>query len=206
MNTEQHRDEMQRPLLICCSILRSEIETLIAQKKIEADTVFLSKRLHDDLQKFHQALSASLHKHCKRKPIVVYGDLCLGSEDRMRALMNEYGTIKVDALNCIDCLLGGHGKVLDIDPDQRSFYLTPGFIESFNETDTGNTAETRRMFKTLGGTIVLDSPDNMDQYRDDTDHFCHETGLPIVKHLSVGLTGLKTIIDEAIERTNTSPE
>jgi len=37
----------------------------------------------------------------------------------MQALMNEFSTVKVDALNCIDCLLGGHGKVLDIAPGHR---------------------------------------------------------------------------------------
>ncbi|MDY6857103.1 MAG: DUF1638 domain-containing protein [Thermodesulfobacteriota bacterium] len=201
---EQHIKEIERLLLICCSILQSEIETLIAQKKIEVDTIFLSKRLHDDPQKLHQALSASLQKHYKRKPIVVYGNLCLGSEYRMHALMNEYGTIKVNALNCIDCLLGGHGKVVDIDPDHRSYFLTPGFIESFNEVDTGNMHETRRLFKMLRGIILLDSLDNTDQYREDIDYFCNQTGLPIVKHIHVGLSGLKAIINEALERTNTS--
>ena len=198
MNTEPHRKEIERLLLICCSILQSEIETLIAQNKIKIDAIFLSKRLHDDPQKLHQALSASLQKHYKRKPIVVYGDLCLGSEDRMHALMNEYGTIKVDALNCIDCLLGGHGKVLDIDPDHRSYFLTPGFIESFNEVDTSNTDETRSLFKMLRGIILMDSLDNTDQYREDIDHFCNQTGLPIVKYLRVGLSGLKAIIGQAI--------
>ena len=165
MNTEQHREEIERPLLICCSILQGEIETLIAQKKIEVDTIFLNKRLHDDVEKLHQALSASLHKHSKRKPIVVYGDLCLGSEDRMQALMNEYGTINVDALNCIDCLLGGHGNVLDIDPDHRSYFLTPGFIDSFIEADTGNTERTRRLFKILVPFRVMDGGEASEPFR-----------------------------------------
>ena len=40
MNTESYGEEIQRPLLICCSILRRELDTLIAQKKINVDTIF----------------------------------------------------------------------------------------------------------------------------------------------------------------------
>ena len=138
LNTESHREGTQRPLLICCSVLQYEIETLITQKKIKVDTIYLCKHLHDDIQMLHQTLRAALYKHHKRKPIVVYGDRCLGSEDLMQALMNEFGTVKVDALNCLDCLLGGHGKVIDIDPDRRFYYLTPGFIEFFKNMYHGN--------------------------------------------------------------------
>lgn len=205
MNTESHREEIQRPLLICCSVLRNELETLIAQKKIKVDTIYLCKHLHDDIKKLHQALSATLHKHHKRKPIVVYGDRCLDSENRMQALMNEFSAVKVDALNCLDCLLGGHGKVSDIDQDRRFYYLTPGFIEFFKDVEKGKTAGVpRHLYKMLEGAILLDSLDNMEQYRDDIDHFCNQTGLSIIKHIPVGLSGLKAIIDEAIEKTSKS--
>lgn len=205
MNTELHGEKIQRPLLICCSILRSELETLIAQKKIRVDTIYLCKHLHDDTQKLHKALSASLHKHHKRKPIVVYGDRCLGSEDRMRALMNKFSTVKVNALNCLDCLLGGHGRVLEINPDRRLYYLTPGFIEFFKDVEKGKTAGVpRHLYKKLEGAILLDSLGNSEQYRDDIDRFCNYTGLSIIKHIPVGLSGLKAIVDEAIEKTSTS--
>lgn len=49
------REKMQKKLLISCSILQPEIETLIARREIEAEAVFLNKYLHLDYLKLHDA-------------------------------------------------------------------------------------------------------------------------------------------------------
>jgi Protein of unknown function (DUF1638) len=100
------RESRQSPLLISCGILKPEIEALIEGKKILAEAIFLNKYLHMDYQKLQDALKSSLRKHSEEKPVVIYGDLCLGFNNEMNALMAEYDIVKVDALNCIDCLLG----------------------------------------------------------------------------------------------------
>jgi hypothetical protein len=35
----------------------------------------------------------------KQKIILVYGDLCLGQDNEMKKLSDEYGVVKVDVLN-----------------------------------------------------------------------------------------------------------
>ena len=55
----------------------------------------------------------------------------------MKKLTEEYGITKVDALNCMDYLLGGKGKVLEADPDQELLFFYPeiiGFFSHFKET------------------------------------------------------------------------
>ena len=96
------RKSHQSPLLISCGILQSEIEALIADGQIEAEAVFLNKYLHMDYRKLYDALKACLRKQRERKPVVVYGDVCLGFNGEMQALMIECDTVKVDGLNCID--------------------------------------------------------------------------------------------------------
>ena len=54
----------------------------------------------------------------------------------MKKLTEEYGLVKVDALNCIDCLLGGKGNVLEADPTHDLLFLYPriiGFFSHFKE-------------------------------------------------------------------------
>jgi len=200
-DTALEREEMGKKLLISCGILQPEIETLIARGTIEADAIFLNKYLHLDYQKLHDALKASLRKYRERKPVVVYGDVCLGFNGEMRILMTEFGAVKVDGLNCIDCLLGGRGKLLDIDPDHQFFFLTPAFIEFSESLITGTREENRRRFNMLKGIILVDSLENMEQYRDRIEHFINQTGLPVLKHMVVGLSGLKNVIEEALQRS-----
>ncbi len=199
MNTG--REEMRKKLLISCGIFQPEIEILIARGAIEADAIFLNKYLHWDYRKLHDALKASLSKHHERKPVVVYGDLCLGFNNEMRALMAECGTIKVEGLNCIDCLLGGRGKLLDVDPDHHFFFLTPAFIEFSESLITGTKEENRRRFNMLKGIIIVDSLNDMELYRDRIEHFSNQTGLPVLDHRVVGLSGLKSVIEEALQKS-----
>lgn len=194
------RKSRRRPLLISCGILRAEIEALIARGEIDAEVVFLNKYLHVNYQKLHDALKASLRKHRERKPVVVYGDVCLGFKDEMQALMNKCDTVKVDGLNCIDCLLGGRGKLLEIDPDHHFFFLTPAFLEFSENLISGKKKDNHRRFSMLKGIIVLDSLGDMERHRDRIKHISDQTGLHVLEHRVVGLYGLKAVINEALQR------
>ena len=195
------REEMGKSLLISCGIFQPEIEKLIARGEIKADAIFLNKYLHLDHRKLHDSLKASLKKHRIRKPVVIYGDLCLGFNNEMHSLMAECGTIKVEGLNCIDCLLGGQGKLLDVDPDHHFFFLTPAFIKFSERLITGTKDENRHRFNMLKGIIIVDSLNNMELYRDRIEHFSKQSGLPVKDHLVVGLSGLKNVIEDAIQRS-----
>ena len=193
------RKSRHRSLLISCGILQPEIEALIARKEIEAEAVFLNKYLHVDYRKLHDALKASLRRHRERKPVVVYGDVCLGFNGEMQALMIECETIKVDGLNCIDCLLGGRGKLLEIDPDHRLFFLTPAFLEFSENLISGTKEDNRRRFNMLKGIMLVDSLGDMVRHRNRIEHISDQTGLPVVEHRMVGLDGLKAVVEEALQ-------
>ena len=180
--------------------MQPEIEALIAREEIEAEAVFLNKYLHMDYRKLHDALKASLRKHRERKPVVVYGDVCLGFNGEMQALMTECDAIKVDGLNCIDCLLGGRGKLLEIDPDHRLFFLTPAFLEFSENLISGTKEDNRRRFNMLKGIMLVDSLGDMERHRNRIEHFSDQTGLPVMEHRVVGLDGLKAVVEEALQR------
>lgn len=193
---------MKKQLLIACDIFQPEIDKLKAMGEIDVDVIYLDKYLHFDFEALHSALTACLNEHGHRKPVVAYGDLCLGFKSEMHSLLTEHGSNKVEGLNCIDCILGGQGRLLEIDPDHEYYFLTPAFIEFTERLLTGNKEENRRRFSKLKGIIVIDSLDNMEQYRDRIEYFSDQTGLPVVGHKKVGLSKLNKVIKEAFQKND----
>ena len=122
----------EKPCVISCGILRKEIEQLLEKGNIDVKVHFLSETLHTDYNRLDRALNGAVNKHRKQSPegvIVVYGDVCLGFNGEMKKLIDKYEVVKVDALNCIDCLLGGKGRLLEMDPDHKYLFLNPAFIQ-----------------------------------------------------------------------------
>lgn len=194
-----------KPCLISCGILRTEIEKLVKDGSLDVDIRFLSERFHDDYNLLSRALEGAIKKGLKDIPggiIVVYGDLCLGFNNEIKALMDKYDVVKVDALNCIDCLLGGKGKLLEIDPEHVYYFLNPAFMR-FSERLKGRSKEkTRAMFSMLKGFILIDSLGDIDDYREEIEEICDHTGLKILERRDVGIESLKQVIFQAIKRLN----
>ena len=112
-----------------CSKRRTQ--QLVNQGILDAELVFVSKYFHVDYEAVEKNLRKVLEHTLKRsngKVVLVYGDLCLGQNDEMKKLADEYGVVKVDAVNCIDCQLGGKGKFFEADPDHNLMFMGPGMI------------------------------------------------------------------------------
>jgi len=84
--------------------------------------------------------------------------------------MEYSNSSKVDGLNCIDCLLGGHGRLLQIDSNNDNFYLSPGWMpsnmeknEHFHQVFDWRQEGTKNLFRELRGIIVIDSLGNLDE-------------------------------------------
>ena len=202
-----------RPLLISCGILRKEIEKLIEEKKFDVEPYFLDAGLHVVYDELEKELTSALGKFTKHGPngiIVVYGDMCHPS---IKKIVNKYSNaVKVDALNCIDCLLGGHQKLLQADPKCSHFYLSPGWMPSnlkkyarFREIFDWNMEEVKKQFEHLTGIIIIDTLHNLDELKSDIEEFSYHTGLQVKDSKAVGLNGLKAVIDEAIKKLQNSP-
>jgi hypothetical protein len=194
---------IEKPCVISCGILRREIEHLMEKGDIDVDVHFLSERLHMDYHLLDRGLNAALKKYHKQSPegiVVVYGDVCLGFNGEMNVLMDRYDTVKVDGLNCIDCLLGGKGKLLEMDPDHKYLFLNPAFIQ-FTEKIRGKTKkQTREMYSMLDGIILLDAMGDLDDYQSKIDEIVDHTGLPVLHRQKIGVDGLKKVLLEALGR------
>ena len=107
--------------------------------------------------------------HTKQKQdckiVLVYGDLCLGQDGEIKKLADEYGIVKVAAVNCIDCQLGGKGRFLEADPEYNLIFVGPGMVDSFenfkcylrtqgvNDVD----AALAKIFSGIKGAVLLDT-------------------------------------------------
>jgi hypothetical protein len=142
--------------------------------------------------------------------ILVYGDLCLGADNEMKKLAEEYGVVKVDALNCVDCQLGGKGKFLEEDPDGNLMFLSSGMMDFFAhmksliERENVDEDQLKQLFKGLRGIILLDTLGKLDELKGEVERL--DTGLRIVETRQIGLENLRTVLAEALQRKKQKPE
>ena len=199
--------EKAKPCLVSCSVLKEEIKKLVKQGDLDVDLVFVSKYFHVDYalieKNLRQVITNSLH-HFSGPVILVYGDLCLGPNNEMQNLAEEYGIIKVDALNCIDCLLGGKGKFLEADPDHELLFLSPGMIGFFSNLkekarkENIDEAALKQLFSGLKGIVLLDTLKQAGNSREELEEL--QTGLAIIETRETDLNCLKQVILEAMAR------
>ena len=196
-----------KPCLVSCSVLKEELEKLVKQGDLDVDVLYVSKYFHVDYEVLEKNLRKVIEKNLSRSPggiILVYGDLCLGPNDEMKKLTEEYGLDKIDALNCVDCLLGGKRKVLKADPDHDLLFLFPGMIAFFShfkeKAQQMNLDEEsfNKLFSGLKGITLLDTLKEPDKSKEEIERL--HTGLKILEIKAIGLDNLKQLLLEVIER------
>jgi hypothetical protein len=196
-----------KPCLISCSVLIDEINQLKKQGKLDADVVYVSKMFHVDYTILETNLRRVIEKTLPRisgKPVLIYGDLCLGPNGEMKQLAAEYGMVKVDALNCVDCLLGGKGKVNEADPNHDLMFFDPGMIDFFRDAREKLKKEgmdddaLKNMFSGIRGIVLLDTLRNAEKCKADIEAL--STGLQILEVKTVGLENLQAVLLEAMQR------
>jgi hypothetical protein len=199
--------EKAKPCLVSCSVLKEELEKLVKQGDLDPDLVFVSKYFHVDYEVLERNLRKVVEKSLSRFPggiILVYGDLCLGPNDEMKKLTEEYGVVKVDALNCVDCLLGGKGKVSEADPDHDLLFLYPGMIGFFSHFKEKAKQENvdeeafNKLFSGVKGIALLDTLGEPDKSKAEIEKL--HTGLKVLETKAIGLEKLKQLLLEVIER------
>ena len=199
--------EKAKPCLVSCSVLKEELEKLVKQGDLDVEMVFVSKYFHVDYALLEENLRKVVEKSLPRSPggiIIVYGDLCLGPNDEMKKLTEEYGLVKVDALNCVDCLLGGKGKVLEADPDHDLLFLYPGMIGFFShfkekaQEENVDEESFNKLFSGLKGIILLDALGEPERNKEEIEKL--HTGLKVLETKAIGLGNLKQLLLEVIER------
>jgi hypothetical protein len=204
-----------RPCLISCSVLKEEIEQLLKQGDLDVEVVFVDKYFHIDFGLLEQNLRKTIEDKKLTflgKIVLLYGDLCLGLNGEMKHLANEYGLVKVDALNCTDCLLGGKGKINASDPDHEFLILHPGMIGFFDEMKKTFQKENvemsqevfEKLFSGLKGIILLDTLDVAKKDVSEIEKL--SMGIKVVETQKIGLEKLKKVIFESLERCASQPD
>jgi hypothetical protein len=196
-----------KPCLVSCSVLKEEIQKLIKQRDLDVDVIFVSKYFHVDYAQIEKNLRPTVEKALQRHPkrvILVYGDLCLGMDNEMKKLADEYGIVKIDALNCVDCQLGGKGKFANADPNHDLLFLSPGMIGFFSHLKDAMQRENidddavKNLFSGLRGIVLLDTVGDSGRLKREIEKL--NTSLTILETRPIGLENVKRVILEAIER------
>jgi len=192
--------------VVSCSVLKREFQQLKAQGKLNAELVFVSKNFHVDYTLLESNLRKVLEHTRKRfsgKIVLVYGDLCLGQDNEMKKLADEYGVSKVDAVNCVDCQLGGKGKVDTVDPNHNLMFMGPGMIEFFRDLKPKllqeglDEASLVYMFRDIKGVVLLDTCGDGDKLVD----ALKKVGLPlrVLEIRNIGCDNVLHVVKDAIE-------
>ena len=198
--------EKQKVCLVSCSVLKAEIQQLVKQGSLDAELVFVSKYFHIDYAAVENNLRKVLEQTLKRfngKVVLVYGDLCLGQDNEMKKLAQEYGVVKVDAVNCIDCQLGGKGKFFEADPEHNLMFMGPGMIGFFKHTKEAmlkegvDEAAFANMFSGIKGIVLLDTCGDEEKCKEDIEK--SGFNLKILETRKIGLENVKRVILDAID-------
>ena len=198
----------ERICVVSCSVLKEELLQLVKQGELDAELVFVSKYFHVDYEMVEKNLRRVLETTVKRFPgkvILVYGDLCLGQNGEMKQLAQEYGVSKIDAINCVDCQLGGKGKSSEADPEHNLMFMGPGMIEFFTHMKQQllkegiDEATFRGMFSGIKGFILLDTCGNSKKMRQELEKA--GLGVPIIESRKIGLDNVKQVVSEAIDQS-----
>jgi hypothetical protein len=190
--------------IVSCSVLKDEIQTLVKDGKFDADLLFVSKYFHVEYAEIEKHLRPVVERGHPESVILVYGDLCLGNDNEMKKLAEEYGIVKVDALNCIDCQLGGKGVSIEADPHHDLMFLSPGMADFFDhakermQKEGMDEAALKQLFTGIRGIVILDTLGNPYELKSKVEKL--NTGLPILELKSVGCSNTENVIREAIER------
>ena len=200
-----------KPCLVACSVLREEIEHLREQGELEVELFFVSKYFHVDYAQIEKNLRPVLKRAIGQYPenvILVYGDLCLGMDNEMKKLAKEYGIVKIEALNCIDCQLGGKGKSAQADPHQDLIFLTPGMTDFFKHAKVTMCKEGydedafKQLFEGIRGIVLLDTLGNAARLKAEVEEL--NTGLKILETRKIGCKNVKNVIKGAITKCRAS--
>ena len=202
-------EEKPKVCLVSCSVLRDELEKLVKLGDLDAELVFVSKFFHIDYAAVEGNVRRVLEQTQKRfkgKIVLVYGDLCLGQDNEMKKLAQEYDVVKVDAVNCIDCQLGGKGKFFEADPEHNLMFMGPGMIGFFKHAkeqmrrEGVDDATFANMFSGIKGIVLLDTCGNAEKCREDIEK--SGMNLTILETRKIGLENVNQVILDAINRAN----
>ncbi|SFG24149.1 Protein of unknown function [Desulfotomaculum arcticum] len=140
--------------ILCCSILKREIEYIINKIDIEAELVYLDCTLHVDPQKLCSEINKFLSN--SNNAFVIYGNKCCPD---MEQIIEANNAILIGAQNCVDMILGP--EVEKQSTLNKTFFLTGGWLENwkliFQKTLKWDKIEARQKFGYCEKMLLIDN-------------------------------------------------
>lgn len=183
-----------RKKILCCGILKQEIEHLTRDKNIEVK--YLDAALHVDFGKLADSLTGALDNMAGDGTALVIGTKCLPD---MENIADQNGARLMKAGNCIEMLLGD--DMARIDAEAKTFYLTGGWLANwrkiFVEGLKWDKVDARQNFGYHDRILLLDTgffPIDDEELLE----FFEYTGVP-VEVMSIDLENLRKKLEQLLE-------
>ena len=124
------------PVLIACSMLKKEIECLISQHRLQIQTVWMEKGLHEYPEKCRESLQKEIDLCGEQETVLLAYGLCGNATLGLRSGNRSLVIPKFD--DCIRMLLSREGqRAIRINP--HCLYFTDAWVDSdkflFRELD-----------------------------------------------------------------------
>lgn len=120
---------------LACSVFEPELGTILKEIKdkqlfdVNLNVDYLPFGLHVNLDKLEKAIKDELDKLNYDKIIVLYGSKC--HYDFENILKGYENIITIKPANCLEAIIGD--KVVESYSTNEKIYLTPGWVERFDE-------------------------------------------------------------------------
>lgn len=110
--------------IICCSILKKEMQYVISKRNVDIEINYLDCALHV----YPDKLGEEIKKYLKdtRGTILVFGNKCCPEIEKIAKENNSY---LIGAENCVEMILGP--EVKEQDKLAKTFFLTGGWFENW---------------------------------------------------------------------------
>ncbi len=124
-----NEDQRPAPVLICCSVLQAEVQSLCSSHWPGLKQLFLPSMLHMHPDRLASALGSVMDAELKggHQAVLVYGDCC----PEMSALESKPGVVRTRCFNCYDLLLG-HDEYRRLS-GEGVFFLIPEWTRRWEE-------------------------------------------------------------------------
>lgn len=178
---------MKPLLIISCGIFKAELEYLMREHAIDSNVLFLDAALHVNFDRLKEKLVQALEDSKKRgNEIRVFYGNC---HPEMMKIMEHYGAKKIDAINCIEAIVGRE-ELRKLNAEGKSFFLTAGWTNNWENIFAAGRADFNfdfsSMFTDYKRAIVFDAgviPIDESKIKE----FCRFTGLPVERRqISLG--------------------
>lgn len=115
--------------IVCCGILKEELELICQQENIEAQRYYINPALHVDFDMLEEELVKTLKTASKEEEeiVVIFGS-CHPEIDEIIA---KYNAERLLVKDCITALIGDRQK--ELNQEANNFYLTSGWLKNWRE-------------------------------------------------------------------------